>query len=85
VPIGEILEKLQGNVSPTFPNSGSKSGAANLIRLHAASQDDDDSPTISATVNVAALDLTDPDSIYRHLSQVSIHNECKKYIGNIYI
>ena len=72
VPIGEILEKLQASSSPTFANRSARNGgnSCNLIRLHAA-HDDSETPTISATVNVAALDLSDPDSIYRHLSQLN--------------
>lgn len=70
VPLGEILDKLQANISPNYPHSSAKGNAGNLIRLHAA-HEDNDSPTISATVNVAALDLSDPDSIYRHLSQLN--------------
>ena len=72
VPIGEILEKLQaGSSSPGYPGSSGRNGSgANIIRLHAV-HDDSETPTISATVNVAALDLSDPDSIYRHLSQLN--------------
>ena len=57
----------------------------NLIRLHAAvcggsSNDsnlqelapaDNNGQTISATVNVATLDLSDPESIHQHLSQLN--------------
>ena len=45
----------------------------NLIRLHAVNDTfhDGDSPTISATVNVATLDLSDPESIHQHLSQLN--------------
>lgn len=68
VPLREILDKLQANNSDDSPESP-HSQTDNLIRLHA--QPDGDSPTISATVNVAALDLSDPDSIYRHLSELN--------------
>ena len=46
---------------------------SNLIRLHAVNDTfhDGDSPTISATVNVATLDLSDPESIHQHLSQLN--------------
>eukprot|EP00095_Tigriopus_kingsejongensis_P005141 snap_masked-scaffold100_size373717-processed-gene-2.4 protein:Tk05141 transcript:snap_masked-scaffold100_size373717-processed-gene-2.4-mRNA-1 annotation:"hypothetical protein TcasGA2_TC014528" len=60
VPLGDILEKLE---SCTDAKSG-------LIRLHAASTENG-SPTISATVNVSTLDLSDPESIHQHLSQLN--------------
>ncbi|TRY69926.1 hypothetical protein TCAL_01235 [Tigriopus californicus] len=59
VPLGDILEKLEAC-------SDAKSG---LIRLHASAENG--SPTISATVNVATLDLSDPESIHQHLSQLN--------------
>jgi hypothetical protein len=42
-----------------------------FIRLHSVTGDGSDHPTISATVNVATLDLSDPDSIHQHLSQLN--------------
>ncbi|CAB4058764.1 Zinc finger protein 541 [Lepeophtheirus salmonis] len=42
----------------------------NVIQLH-AEKDDLNGTTISATVNVATLDLSDPESIHRHLSQLN--------------
>ena len=70
VPLGDILDKLQANASLNYSHCPKKESPDNLIQLHAA-QEDNDSQTISATVNVAALDLSDPDSIYRHLSELN--------------
>ena len=70
VPLGDILDKLQANAALNYSHCSKKESPDNLIQLHAA-QDDNDSQTISATVNVAALDLSDPDSIYRHLSELN--------------
>ena len=54
-------------------NSDNHDDTNNLIRLHAVNDTfhDGDSPTISATVNVATLDLSDPESIHQHLSQLN--------------
>lgn len=55
VPLGEILERL---------NSDEPSDRNNLIRLHSAS--DNSASTISATLNVATLDLTNSHHSYHH-------------------
>lgn len=64
VPLGEILDKLQA----VDQSSVGVTDKGNLIRLHAVDGSD---TTISATVNVATLDLTDPESIHQHLSQLN--------------
>jgi hypothetical protein len=70
VPLGEILERLQSD-EPSDRN--------NLIRLHSAS--DNSASTISATLNVATLDLTSSHSYqhqFRELNDVlfSIRTDC---------
>ncbi|XP_040580105.1 uncharacterized protein [Lepeophtheirus salmonis] len=85
VPLGEILEKLQESSSSCSISSSSSSSHSeeedfkkknqrrinnNVIQLH-AEKDDLNGTTISATVNVATLDLSDPESIHRHLSQLN--------------
>lgn len=61
VALGDILEKLQEETQ--------LAKADDFIRLHGGVES---SPaTISATVNVATLDLSDPESIHRHLSQLN--------------
>ncbi|QQP34822.1 Hypothetical protein FKW44_022847, partial [Caligus rogercresseyi] len=42
----------------------------NVIQLH-AEKEDMRGTRISATVNVATLDLSDPEAIHRHLSQLN--------------
>ena len=77
VPLGEILERLQEAAALACATSNSEiegdgGSDGDFIRLHAAAADQDDgSPTISATVNVATLDLSDPESIHAHLSQLN--------------
>ena len=77
VPLGEILEKLDANAAVAAAVD-----KTSFIRLHADQEEEESnsinnraassvSPTISATVNVATLDLTDPESIHRHLSQLN--------------
>ena len=58
VPLGEILERLQ---------SEEKFGS-NLIRLHGVNESN---ATISATVNVATLDISSPSSLQQHLSEIN--------------
>ncbi len=65
VALGEILEKLQEETAE-LTSSHSKQDLNDFIRLHSG-----DHATISATVNVATLDLSDPDSIHQHLSQLN--------------
>ena len=60
VPLGEILERLQSD-----ENSGDRN---NFIRLHAVT-DNSSSPTISATLNVATLDLSSNSSFQSHMSE----------------
>ena len=79
VPLGDLLEKLQAESDLDDGISGPSSGqdksgedAINdLIRLHSVTTDQSEQPTISATVNVATLDLSDPESIHQHLSQLN--------------
>ena len=82
VPLGDILDKLQEESdslsqgpagSSSNPDDHCKNGSTSddlndFIRLHSVAGDH---PTISATVNVATLDLSDPDSIHQHLSQLN--------------
>ena len=79
VPLGDLLEKLQAETNldqhvtsgDHHHHHGNKSSDLNdLIRLHSVEQNHDH-PTISATVNVATLDLSDPESIHQHLSQLN--------------
>jgi uncharacterized Zn-finger protein len=85
VPLGEILEKLQadsglddtdhetGGLGSSKESSKTPSEMGSLIRLHAVHDavENEESPTISAMVNVATLDLSDPESIHQHLSQLN--------------
>ena len=62
VPLGEILERLHSDET-----SGDKN---NFIRLHAVS--DNSASTISATLNVATLDLSNSNSSFQqHMSEIS--------------
>lgn len=61
VALGDILEKLQEETQ--------LAKADDFIRLHGGVESP--AATISATVNVATLDLSDPESIHRHLSQLN--------------
>ena len=77
MPLGDILEKLQEETSgltsgnPAPPAVSEKTDdLQDFIRLHSVN-DQPQQPTISATVNVATLDLSDPDSIHQHLSQLN--------------
>lgn len=63
VALGDILEKLEEETTELVKNDKNLS---DYIRLHS-----EDHPTISATVNVATLDLSDPESIHAHLSQLN--------------
>ena len=79
------LQEESDSLSGVAPGSGSdpqadhctKNGSCtgddlnDFIRLHSVTGDGSDHPTISATVNVATLDLSDPDSIHQHLSQLN--------------
>ena len=58
VPLGEILERLQ---------SDEGNDKNNFIRLHAVT---DSSSTISATLNVATLDLSSHSSFQQHMSEL---------------
>ena len=90
VPLGDLLEKLQAETDlddSMQNNSGTKSDINDLIRLHSVEQNEH--PTISATVNVATLDLSDPESIHQHLSQlndavlrVTTHDNSEDYFDN---
>ena len=79
VPLGDILDKLQEETAAATINDGStiKGNTSeeednkvlnDFIRLHSV---ENEHPTISATVNVATLDLSDPESIHQHLSQLN--------------
>ena len=90
VPLGDLLEKLQAETDlddSMQTTSGTKSDINDLIRLHSVEQNEH--PTISATVNVATLDLSDPESIHQHLSQlndavlrVTTHDNSEDYFDN---
>ena len=70
-PLGEIL----GVDADGLAYDGGGADTDNLIRLHGGDggggDDDNGEQTISATVNVATLDLTDPEAIHQHLSQLN--------------
>ena len=73
VPLGEILDRLQTEPDK-FEAGGDKS---NLIRLHAAGDCSDGvgggpaGATISATLNFATLDLSQPSSLQSQLSEIN--------------
>ena len=71
VPLGDILDKLQEETATINERSeeDSNKDLNDFIRLH--SVEHNEHPTISATVNVATLDLSDPESIHQHLSQLN--------------
>jgi hypothetical protein len=82
VPLGDILDKLEDAAAAAADSLVREDEEAdadgNLIRLHVKEDLEDEdashglSPsTISATVNVATLDLSDPDSIHHHLTQLN--------------
>lgn len=68
-PLGEIL----GVDADGLAYDGADTD--HLIRLHGGDggggDDDNGEQTISATVNVATLDLSDPEAIHQHLSQLN--------------
>ena len=73
-PLGEILgaEVVEGLEVGTYDPADT----SNLIRLHGEVVGEDvggenEEQTISATVNVATLDLSDPEAIHQHLSQLN--------------
>ena len=82
VPLGDILDKLQEETAAATINDSAAGSASStlkaeeqdnkdlndFIRLHSV---ENEHPTISATVNVATLDLSDPESIHQHLSQLN--------------
>ena len=70
VPLGEILERLQSE----------DRDKSNLIRLHAVN---DSNATISATLNVATLDLSSPANLQHHLSEINdvLFNVNNKDVG----
>ena len=80
VPLGDILDKLQEETAATINDGSTIKGSTttseeednkvlnDFIRLHSV---ENEHPTISATVNVATLDLSDPESIHQHLSQLN--------------
>jgi len=82
VPLGEILDKLEDAAAAAAESlvrcddDDEENGEGHLIRLHVDGDEGfqgDEMPTstISATVNVATLDLSDPDSIHQHLTQLN--------------